>query len=534
MEAIRRQYYLALSLFLLFLYVLCIGVSFWALNDAQKLYASQTYNQIYGIKKTYLRDTVQNMVRNIDRIRANNRSIAAAHIEELGQILGRLYEISPDSFAMESQKLLHYPENANLLNILFEYPGSRNVLYENGEIEETGKKLFTEEFHFGPYRLRLGVNEKWVDRETKASISTIIHSQTFEDDGYIWVNEILDWNGGANYAIRRIHPNLISTEGSFLSTSMTDIKGNTPYLKELEGVRNNGELFYTYYFKRKDSSEIAEKLTYATVYRDYNWIVAMGVYLEDVQTHIDAVQNTSRTLMMQIIASESISLGLLFLVALFILSRMEGWYLLRKSNELREESNTDPLTGALNRRVGLNIIRESFKRFYRGLDDPTFFSFDIDNFKKVNDSYGHDAGDAVLRAICDQIRLNMRCTDRFFRWGGEEFILMCYGVDHDHALFLAEKLNRAISLMPIVIGKTDETPTCNFDLEACAFMACGMSDRFNHVCIDRDGDKIIHVSISIGVSWFHKTDSEPEIALKRADYAMYQAKAEGKNCSRLG
>ena len=87
--------------------------------------------------------------------------------------------------------------------------------------------------------------------KTKASVADIIHNQKFANEGYIWVNEVKNWNGGDNYAIRRIHPNLIDTEGTYLSTNTKDIKGNTPYLTELEGVKNSGEIFSTYYLQEE-------------------------------------------------------------------------------------------------------------------------------------------------------------------------------------------------------------------------------------------------------------------------------------------
>jgi len=112
------------------------------------------------------------------------------------------------------------------------------------------------------------------------------------NDGYIWVNEVLDYGGGDGYAIRLVHPNLIETEGSLLTTAAKDLKGNTPYKTELEGVKKSGELFFTYWFKEKSSDTVSEKLTFAKLYKDYNWIIATGVYLDDVE---DVVQSQLKT-----------------------------------------------------------------------------------------------------------------------------------------------------------------------------------------------------------------------------------------------
>jgi len=131
-----------------------------------------------------------------------------------------------------------------------------------------------------------------------------------------------------------------------------------------------------------------------------------------------------------------------------------------------------------------------------------------------------------------QIGENMRSSDHLFRWGGEEFLLMFFGVPRSGALALAEKLNRAIARMPIVIGKTDRPPMCKFDLESCAFMHCDKEDKFTSECVNREGERIIHVSISIGITCFGKSDLTFETAVNRADKAMYEAKIAGKNCAR--
>lgn len=492
MDPIRRRYYRILLLCMILLCALSIGLSLWAIKSAERIQAGQTYSQIFAIKKNHLKDTVLNVIRDIDRLRLLYRSGAAADIDHIASDLNRLYTLSPGQFEGLAVELLKGEEYGADLNILFEDTAPSRVLFS------AGITVFSFDHRFGRLRLRLGVNEKQVDALTKADVAAIIHSQVFAQGEYIWVNEIVNWEGGDNYAIRRIHPNLITTEGSFLSTKTTDIKGNTPYLTELEGVKNSGEVYFTYFFKRKDNDTIAEKLTYATLYKDYNWIIAMGVYLDDVQVYIDSARKASDIFTARVIAIASSLFVMLFLIGLWVLTRLERWYLARSSKALREESNLDPLTGALNRRLGDSYIQESFKRYHRGMENPVFFSFDLDDFKKVNDTWGHDAGDAVLRTIVDHIRETMRSTDRLFRWGGEEFLLMYFGVDREGALLLAEKLNKAVAETPIAIG-----------------------------------DVSIGITISIGIGWFEKSDVTPEEALKRADLALYQAKSEGKNCARI-
>ena len=126
-----------------------------------------------------------------------------------------------------------------------------------------------------------------VDDIVKEEEKELIHQQNFTDESYIWVNEILDMNGGENYAIRRIHPNLTSTEGEYLSTMTQDIKGNYPNKTELDGIRENGEVVHQYYFKNLSDDRIVEKVSYAALYEPYNWIVGIGTPLEKVYADIE-------------------------------------------------------------------------------------------------------------------------------------------------------------------------------------------------------------------------------------------------------
>ena len=125
------------------------------------------------------------------------------------------------------------------------------------------------------------------EAEIKERIKTRIRDTYLIDDGYIWINEVLDYEGGDGYAVRLVHPNLIETEGSLLSTKIEDIKGNTPYKTELDGIKTFGEFYFSYWFKKKTSDKVAEKLTFAKLYKDYNWIVASGIYLDDIDVVVE-------------------------------------------------------------------------------------------------------------------------------------------------------------------------------------------------------------------------------------------------------
>jgi len=158
--------------------------------------------------------------------------------------------------------------------------------------------------------------------------------------------------------------------------------------------------------------------------------------------------------------------------------------------QLKRLATIDSLTGIYNRyKINEEILSE-FTRAHRYNEEFALIMFDIDFFKKVNDTYGHDVGDYVLKEMSEIIQNNIRETDKFGRWGGEEFMLLAPHCDHATACALADKLR-----------------------------TCVQEYKF---------DTVGEVTVSIGVSIYQKDDTK-ESLLKRVDDALYEAKEGGRN-----
>jgi diguanylate cyclase (GGDEF)-like protein/PAS domain S-box-containing protein len=171
---------------------------------------------------------------------------------------------------------------------------------------------------------------------------------------------------------------------------------------------------------------------------------------------------------------------------------------LRTSQRLVEEAlaavaSLDPMTGLNNRRPFDNSVRGAFARLRRLGQPFVLLTLDIDHFKKVNDTYGHSAGDDVLRAIGRTITASIREVDEAFRIGGEEFAVILAGVDMTGARLTAERLRAAIA------GTTVST----------------------------EGVKVL-VTASIGLAPAESA-MQPEELVRSADRALYAAKAGGRN-----
>jgi signal transduction histidine kinase len=167
------------------------------------------------------------------------------------------------------------------------------------------------------------LTQKQIDEISVERISTFIRDLRLIDNGYVWVNRIVNYQGGDKYAIRQIHPNLPHTEGDWLSTNTTDIQGKKPYEVELKGVKKDGEIYFEYFFKKLTSDNIAHKMSFAKLYKPWNWVVATGVYLDDVDQLVQVeTENMKKTLKKQTMYSFSIA-AFAVLISTLILIRFE-------------------------------------------------------------------------------------------------------------------------------------------------------------------------------------------------------------------
>ena len=167
--------------------------------------------------------------------------------------------------------------------------------------------------------------------------------------------------------------------------------------------------------------------------------------------------------------------------------------LINRFGREEEASRTDSLTGLLNRRGFLETTDGALARSRRSGKPVSIVLSDLDHFKRVNDSFGHAAGDAVLKAVADAIRSSLRSQDVAARWGGEEFILLLPDTGKEGAMHVAESTRAAVS----------------------------------ELVINHDGSRI-QVTLSLGVAE-HLADRSIEETVAQADAALYKAKEEGRN-----
>ena len=237
-------------------------------EKTKEIYAEQMQEMAINLKKVYLKDTVNNLILELESLKETKTNLYQFNVEQ--RLLRFLDEkdLSDEDFADFYRNRFEEENDEGLWTAVLYDQDTKEILYENlaaemdeGEIiKELEESLIAfQTVKHGNLVGFFGVHREYIDQVVKEETREVMHNQKFSNDSYMWVNEVLDYEGGENYAIRRIHPNLIDTEGSYLSTSTQDAEGNFPFLMELEGIRESGELFFNYHFKKLNSDIISEK-----------------------------------------------------------------------------------------------------------------------------------------------------------------------------------------------------------------------------------------------------------------------------------
>lgn len=164
--------------------------------------------------------------------------------------------------------------------------------------------------------------------------------------------------------------------------------------------------------------------------------------------------------------------------------------------EVARAATIDPVTGLTNRQYLDSRLEAEMQRARRLRHPLAVLLVDLDDFKRVNDTWGHAEGDRLLRDVSDLLRESVRIFDVCARYGGEEFAIVMPGADQDVAMTVAERVRRAVD---------------------SAY---------------RDRTSSVHITLSVGVAMLRPEDTQ-ETLLGRADFALLDAKASGKNAVRI-
>lgn len=258
-----------------------------------------------------------------------------------------------------------------------------------------------------------------------------------------------------------------------------DSFANVNSLAEIEGLSGQAEQIL-----KSDKGSYAFDRAGHHYFLNVRYIPELKWYLFVAKKEDQALSEIQRTLYVNLSLCIAITL-LVLLIVYFAINR----YQLR----LEEMATTDHLTGLTNRHGLHPLLDQAVREAERAGSPLTAIMLDIDYFKRLNDNYGHLAGDRVLHEVAARIRASRRASDIICRWGGEEFLVILKDTPLEAACSVAEDLRRRIAAEP--------------------FNVTGIS---------------IHLTISAGVTLYRSGDLQDDFIL-RADTLLYQAKEGGRD-----
>ncbi|PHR69919.1 MAG: hypothetical protein COA66_13910 [Arcobacter sp.] len=371
--------------------------------------------------------------------------------------------------------------------------------------------------HFGPYDWFIGTGEYVEDykKVLKQSILRKINKIRYGKNGYIFVSNEKGVNL-SHYNKENIGKNRIN---------LKDANGVMITQEIIKAAQKKDGGFISYIGTIKPTTgKASEKISYVKGYKSWKWAIGSGVYLSDIDEVIlkerKKLEEKNEAQIITIFMTSLIVFIVLFFLSILFTDIIKRKFLLyrnkieEKTKELEKTNKTledkveertkalkelsirDPLTNLYNRRYLTEVSQKLFLLSKRNNTSLSVLMIDIDKFKNVNDTYGHDIGDKVIKLLAEKLMHDLRSCDVVSRLGGEEFAIIFPDTNIEQAKYKAETIRKEVESLKL----------------------------------DLIDSKKLSFTISIGVSSLdHKKDSDFELILKRSDEALYEAKKSGRN-----
>jgi diguanylate cyclase (GGDEF)-like protein len=343
---------------------------------------------------------------------------------------------------------------------------------------------------------------------TKENIITDIEKSMGDDPkDYFFIYQLNNIQGGKDFATMLVNPNRPDLIGTSLSDEYRGAHGLEFRKVFLKGLREQGEAYVTYWYKMAGHDEPVQKLSYFKLYPEWNWVIAKGVYLDDLERKISTETAALKTEVQHKLMVFSLLLLLALCVVILIahyftkginsifieyknIQKKQHTELERINQYLHKRATIDNLTEIYNRQYFNDLFDQEISRAERYHRHLSLIIFDIDHFKHINDTFGHLTGDSILQELATLMQSRIRESDILARWGGEEFVLLVLETDRTISHALAEKFRASIAAHTF---SQDQRITCSF-----------------------------------GVTTYITGEGGTDF-LNRADQALYEAKETGRN-----
>lgn len=318
---------------------------------------------------------------------------------------------------------------------------------------------------------KLTINGELKEPEAKTMVFNILESITFGNHGYYWIT--------SKDGILLMHPYMPELIGSntLNSNGMPEDKLFHDYTK---AAKNFDGLIEYHWPKPGNNKTPYSKISYIGHFKPWNWILGTGIYVDDMEKEINEY----------VFHAMGVVFICIILIVFFSMSVTKKYM-----KQLESMATRDTLTSLYTRRY-LNERMENLALRHNRYQDKflSIIFFDIDFFKKINDSYGHSCGDEVLSSIGNIIIKKSRPDDLCIRYGGEEFVVILLSKNKETAISIAERIRSA----------SNKTVFQNKGVKFSITLSAGIAIRENNELL--------------------------ESTLNRADKNLYKAKELGRDC----
>lgn len=434
--------------------VICVTFFVLTTRRMEEVYSNQMYENALETRKVVLSDTVQNLLKDLD----NQRSEQTAYYRDLtDNVLSdvKAYAAGED-FAAGVSEYFENVSGVSCFSYLVYDTKNGRVSADVGGLNDAetakGALVVSNEFTNGNFTCVYGVKKDYVDTVVKNAFLLRVESYEFSDGASVWVKDAKDYDG------------------------------------ENESDLGDG-------FVARDK----KTLSYVAEYPDYDWVVGMDVSAQNIVDFVSEAHAANRPLIMRYTILVSVLFVIVFLLCMVFILSNDRRKFKQRVRHLRHEVEIDELTGANTRKYGNRLMEEAYLDFRETGDSVALMLLDVDKFKSVNDTYGHDAGDEVLKKVVSVMKQNMRREDCLIRWGGDEFVGIFPDLTRSELEAVAKKLLFAVSDFRIMAKDENDEPVS------------------------------VKVTISLGFTYFREEDSNYQDALKRADSGLYESKSGGRN-----
>lgn len=304
----------------------------------------------------------------------------------------------------------------------------------------------------------------------KEHAMNVLREIRFGETGYIWIN------GGDGVLLMQPHtPDRVGIN----QTNWTDVNGQYIFQKFIEKAKEGGG-WVNYYWPKPDTNIDYPKISYVAYFEPWDWVIGTGEYLDEMQGDIFRIVFNASAFLFFIFFT--------FIVTLFIVI---NYYI----GQLNQSSLHDAMTLLYNKRIFSEMVPKILNKQVRLKDHVLAVTFiDIDHFKQVNDCYGHDCGDRVLKKLAAEIIADTRPDDYCIRYGGEEFVIVGFYKDKTSVLNSIERLR-------------DKTSQLQFSAN----------------------NKHFSITISAGIAIHDSAEEDFNVTMKQADVMLYHSKNAGRN-----